>query len=696
MKNYFPPQNQNFRYLQTNRSDRLGSIWSSFNLDFQSKLGTLRVANKLVANTNSTDDADLGRPVAIRFAFGLWWAICGTRMFKTADNLLTSAFTEDTAAFFDSGLADSQFDVTLTGGTTYRYTWDGTGTDPGITALTFPIGAIVRVLITGMASGNEGTFTITGSGANYFEVTNASGVVEANKTKGANGVISVSGGSFSTSFTAELSDMETFNDRLWITTTVGIYSRRPFDDNWILHVSYLNAGGATTHRKLVYFQKFNRLYFKYQGQSIGSIDENDVAVISAGSYFIELGNSIGIINTFAASNDYIWIGSTAVLTTASTGLRGSIMQWDGFSSATVEFVLNAPACLAITINENVPYAVDSNAVILKYTGYSFSEIQRFPIDRVLLNDGTIQSPTNGKFVHSNGFVATRNNTLLILANNLLEDANNTIIESFPSGIWELDLESKNLTHKYAFTLKKRSSSTITDYGQNRILGAGALYLNSSEFNSTLGRSSLVCGASYYTDASATASAIFIDSPAKPDTDNEGQKKGYFVTTWFESNEITDNWTRLWATFRRFLNSADKIILKYRLDEEAPIEATITWTSTTTFTTTTDVSAYAGYEVEILQGAGSGSCNQITTVTFSSPNYTVTLDTAVTGVSGTAKARFQKWIKLGEISGQVLSYGSFPITLPNTRIQIKCCMEFTGDDELHKIILVSNDDLKAIA
>ncbi len=704
MKTYFPPQDQNF--LQTNRSNKLGNLWSSLGLDFQSNLRKIRLGKKLVINTGSADDADLGRPVAFKFGLGVWWAICGTRMFKTADSLATSAFSEDTTAYFSVGAADSRFDVTNPGGTTFRYTYDGTGTDPGITALTFPIGASVIISGgSGFAAGNEGTFTVTGSGANYFEVTNAAGVVEADKTITASDYIAVSGGSLSTSFSTEVSDMETFDDRIWVTTTVGLYSRSSTSAPWILQVSF---SGATTHRPLVYFQRHNRLYFKYSGVSVGSIDEDDVAVISTGDFFIDLGNTVAVITTLEATGDYIFIGSRAGISVVNSGLKGTINQWDGISSATTEHPLESVACLAMAIDNKIPYAIDANGRILEYTGYTFKETQRFPIDKVLLNVSLETTPTNGRFVHPNGFISSGNGTLLVLVNNLMEDAGATILENLPSGVWELDLATKNFTHKHSFNLKKNSSSTILDYGQNRILGAGALASVTSSVNSSAGRSTILAGASFYTTASATASAIFIDSPENPTTDNEGQRRGYTVQTWIDASDITEVWQRIWEAHCRFENSADKASFKFRFTEDAPVEATITWSNETQFTTTTDVSAYDpseepfdgiyGGEVEILQGTGGGSCTHISSVEEDGGTYTVTLDTAVTGVSGTAKARFQKWRKLlPESTGQDLEHGSFPVSDdPSVRIQVKMVLELTGDGEFYKYVVQSEPDLKITA
>jgi len=80
------------------------------------------------------------------------------------------------------GATDTQFDITNTSGDTFRYTYDSTGTDPGITALVFPVGTIVKIKAPEMTSVNEGTFTVTGSGADYFEVTNTDGEAMTNKT----------------------------------------------------------------------------------------------------------------------------------------------------------------------------------------------------------------------------------------------------------------------------------------------------------------------------------------------------------------------------------------------------------------------------------------------------------------------------------------------------------------------------------
>lgn len=705
MKYFFPPKNQNFNFLQTNRSDDLGSIWSSFNLDFQSNLGVIRLSPKLVTTTTSSDDAKLGIVSAFEYFDDRWWAIAGNYIFRNSNELITNIFSVDTSGYA-VGDSTTQFDITNPSGTTFRYTYDLTGTDPGISTSTFPVGATVVISVNNFNVNNNGTFTVTGSGSDYFEVTNAFGFVESNKTIGATGYLTVYGGTIGTNYNTQYSDFETFNSRLWATTSNSLYSKESGSGTgrWVKRDS-LSAG---TLHKLSYFKKFNRLYYVDTETTISSIDTSNVVANTIGQdYFIDLTSSIGYITTIESSSQYQWIGTLKLdNSTTSSNTQGSILQWDGITAqVTNEYLLETAGCLAIVMVKDIPHAIDTEGRILKYSGYSFEEIQRLPINRTLLTDATVAGSTNGRFVHFNGMVATKNNTIQILINNLNNNSAGDVAENIPSGIWELDLSTLNFTHRSAITLKSLSSSTITDYGQNRVVGVGALKLNTLSSNNSAGRSTTLCGVKYYTDATSTKTGIFIDSPANASTDNEGQKRGYFVTTWFNTTEIEDKFERLWEVHKRFLTESDKIVYKYRLIEEEPLLADITWTSTTTFTTTTDVSAYAptatgfngtqGGEVEILQGTGSGSCTHISSIVNNAGTYTVTLDTAVTGVTGTAKARFQKWIKLNQevASGLVKSWSQMAIGANNTQIQTKCCMEFTGDMEFHKLAIFSNEDIK---
>lgn len=107
---------------------------------------------------------------------------------------LTSAYVD-----FNFGASSSRFDITNPAGDTFRYTWDGTGTNPNISATTLPTGSLVTIFSFGGTPFNTVNqtnattrpyFTVTASGSNYFEVSNPTpGVAENNVTLGTGGAI---------------------------------------------------------------------------------------------------------------------------------------------------------------------------------------------------------------------------------------------------------------------------------------------------------------------------------------------------------------------------------------------------------------------------------------------------------------------------------------------------------------------------
>ncbi len=94
----------------------------------------------------------------------------------------------DNTSFSTIGDNTTRFDITNPSGTTFTYTFDGTGTDPSITATTMPVGSYVLISAQNFNAANNGIFVVTASGASNFSVTNASGVAENDKTIG-NGFI---------------------------------------------------------------------------------------------------------------------------------------------------------------------------------------------------------------------------------------------------------------------------------------------------------------------------------------------------------------------------------------------------------------------------------------------------------------------------------------------------------------------------
>lgn len=497
----------------------------------------------------------------------------------------------------------------------------------------------------------------------------------------------VSTGSITT-YSSDYSDMETFNDTLVATSTDKVMSKVGGASGAGAWTQRASLSAADSLHKLCYFIKFNRIYYIDSYQNIKSMDTS-WSEATSGDYYIHLDYRSGIPYTLNSDGTDIWIGTvkTTNLAAGDSTTGGSILRWDGISSQiTTEYKVKAKGVLALCKDDTgVMHAIDSNGALLRFTGSGFEEVSRLPLNKKYLINAL--SSKYNSFIHPNGFYFTRNGTFIVLVNNLVGDNGSTIKEDLASGIWEYSKDT-GFVHKQSLSYNPVGTSTITDYGQNRVSQVGALAEANIYSNSATGKPTLICGAIQYTDSSSTSTAIFVDDPL----DNV-QKYGYFVTTWITAVNIKDSWERVILKYRKLLDSADKIIMKYRLTESSSTEITLTWAglslTTSTFTTSTDLSALIGYEVEIIQGTGSGKCAHIVSVSGSG-TYTVILDEPFTGITtGTAKARIQNWVKLLTVSDQGSESKKASTGKASERIQIKVCMQFTGENEFNELIVLNN-------
>lgn len=425
-----------------------------------------------------------------------------------------------------------------------------------------------------------------------------------------------------------------------------------------------------------------RVYVTDEGTKVKSFLPSDINTIAtSGSNFLNLANkgfNATTITFLRPTSTRIWVGT---LNQSEEGCQ--IFAWDG-STATdpneVYDIKDASGILAGVIRDDVPWVIDNLGRLLYFNGGAFIEAKngRLPIARGKFLKNPLSS-VNDRWIHPNGMDLV-DGKINILINNEYEDNGATIEESIPSGIWEYDDET-GWYHKMSLSLY---TSSVSDFGQNRVSRVGAIYANRNAASASTTNGSILMGAQIYSDATTTKEIIAID-----DRNDTVQKAGYFITTKIYSPRVEEYWQKLYIRFRQLLNSTDSITLRYRTTEESPTEATITWTSTTTFTTTTNISAYSGYEVEVLQGKGSGLTAKITNVSESGGTYTATVDTTFTGASsGTAKARFQKWITLGTYNKQTQSFIDFGLGFVSTWIQFKVCLVFTGKDEVDDMYLVN--------
>lgn len=483
------------------------------------------------------------------------------------------------------------------------------------------------------------------------------------------------------------SDMAVFDNALYVVGNGTVYK---YTGSWSTVSTAPNGGDSSI---CVYA---GRLYSTQGSNQIFSVSSADVvteptSTPNTNAYTLDLGDfdegtsDSNVITTIRSASDRIWIATinTGDSQNSATGKRGRIFEWDGVSNQpTRVYYIDSMGALAMTILNDVPYVMDADGRLRKYTGSAFEEVARLPVS----SSRYLRNPANSRhqrFIFPRGMI-TRDGRILMSINNILADG--TYNENLPSGVWEYDSEI-GLYHKYSIGISPVGFSTRTDFAQTQLNEVGALFASKNTASSD-NDGDIMLGATYYTSATAEAYGVFTNN-----TKETKSKVGYFVTTWMDSSEVLENWKKAYLKYKKLLDSTDRIDIKYRTSDVAPVEGAITWTSTTTFTSTLGLSSYAvGDEVEVTRGTGGGQIEHITAISENAGTYTVTLENAVTGATGTGRARFQKWIYAGRVNDQTSQYKQFSlasngITPKTTKIQFKVVMYFTGKDELEELTVI---------
>lgn len=329
------------------------------------------------------------------------------------------------------------------------------------------------------------------------------------------------------------------------------------------------------------------------------------------------------------------------------GGSGKIVEWDGFSETYNEiYDLYSSAPLAGVNYREIPIVVNNKGMILEYTGGGFQPMVRdgqkiaFPVSEEQSGQVTDIKP-RGMTVAEDG---------LIYMNVRHSGATGTagsMSYRQASGIWCLNPISGRLYNKHAI------GQWDTDVGAQRVNDVGAIQsLNPSNSTRTF-----VVGGSYLSNATTGNAGIWTLEAPTSSTVN----RGYFITQYIPSVNVKDWWDTVWIKFKRFTTAANRIIVKGRGSgviglknaSYEPLDATITWASTTTFTVTLaagDDALAVGDEVEVLGGDNAGYLAHITTIAGAhAAAQTITIDETVNNSTATALARFERWEKLGTIS-----------------------------------------------
>ena len=417
----------------------------------------------------------------------------------------------------------------------------------------------------------------------------------------------------------------------------------------------------------------NRLYVSNLGDEVNSIDTSDVMASPDSSNALSLKREELEISDMEAASDGIWIA-----TVNTAGGRAEVFKWDGTTENTVDasYIIPDVSVKSLIVFNDRPYIITGRGLVMTFNGAFFEEVARFPWYYNVKS--LYQRADRDGWVHDNSMAVVDNKIHIVVGNKPLDGELNDNNRSY-AGVWVLD-EQFGLYHKYAFYTAGSTSSNITQ--QIDIATPGAIYPSAVDENQTdfeqVGK--FITGAEYYSDATTTTHGIF-SVQSRYEEGNAGSYSlypdlGWFVTPQIQAEQVTEAWNDIVITFKKLANSTDKIVVKARSNEDAYLDGNITWTSTTTFTTTdtdfatvkTNFDVGIDQEVTILRGKGAGMCSHISAITESGGTYTVTVDETHTGAtSGTAKARVEKWNKLGSItdSNNELTWERFAVGLDGT-------------------------------
>ena len=417
-------------------------------------------------------------------------------------------------------------------------------------------------------------------------------------------------------------------------------------NDWWNGASNLNQTGLTANIYHPVKKIFNGLLLIGDDKYVHTVRKDD-----AGNFFVSYKRLIFPsefrVVWIKTSNGRAWIGCTNRF-----GGEGVVFEWNGedenytFPSP---YKIGHATNLAGTIKDDIPYCINGQGIIMRFTGSGFVEYARLPVANggIMDDSGAIEinwndGATVNAMVHPNGMEVVEGE-IHILLNAAIAGFKPRILENFAGGIWVVNEGSAY--HKYSLNQVKPGETQL-DFGGQVIDTAGFL-------KATYTKDKLVCGARMYKDNATTPlDAIFEITPAPPGN------RSYFTTPKIQVDEIEDLWKSIWLKFRKLEDSNDRIIVKYRTEEDHALDfrATGSWGSTTTFVSTkANISNVVdGDEMEVLVGRGAGALVHVLgTPALDGGTYTVTIDEAIANVSGTTVVRFRNWTKIKTISSQAI-------------------------------------------
>lgn len=420
---------------------------------------------------------------------------------------------------------------------------------------------------------------------------------------------------------------------------------------------------------------------------IHTVDKNNVFSASRLTF-----DAVYTVRLILVSSNRFWIGLQHNL----DGLA-KIIEWDGVSlTYNNEYELSGSYPLVGFVVNDVPYFITEKGLIFRYTGGGFSVVQDFNIQE----ERIVFSPTfsSGRTIADygacvDGDIVYLNVGAPTVISTGVATGLSSAVRRARAGIWIFNTKNKNLYHHMGIG-EHATADTDVNYGTSPLAQVGAV------LKSTVGNDQiLIASASVYTGGATwlagSTNGIYRMIRNTDQDSNAGRNRGYFITPFIPISEAEAMWEALWVKFKRFVNSNNRIVVKWRVLDPlfnasaadpggAELElmtAAGTWVSTTTFTCTVPTGVSVGDEVEILTGDNAGCSFKVSVLSATPDNttaITVTIaEAAPTSSTDTFLCRFDNFNTETAISSTSVGSQKVPFTAPAHGEFIQLKVELRG-------------------
>lgn len=330
--------------------------------------------------------------------------------------------------------------------------------------------------------------------------------------------------------------------------------------------------------------------------------------------------------------------------------KAKIIEWDGFSQAyNNEYDLVGTTPLTGFIVRDIPHFITEKGFFFRYNGGGFQKLDvEFNLgeEQMVFDTGVASNAT----IKTYGAHVDGDTVYLNVGAPVRIESGTTVTKGARrarSGIWIFNAANFNLYHHRA--LGERLANSTQNFGNAALSTPGAVIKATVGADQVLFASAKIFngGATW---ATGTQTVIYRDYAPVTTALN----RGYIITPYLPIEDVSVAWEALFLKFKRFIDSGNRIIVKWRVVEPIknpdtsnnswfhPLQKEGTWATTTTFTSAVPTGVIVGDEVEVMCGDNAGCLFKISALSATpddSTTITVTIAEA-SPVSSTDKAFFR--------------------------------------------------------